>query len=113
MCFTGLQGHFTIHSLRATAATKLFEAGIDEQLIMQRTGHSTTAGVRSYKRVGEKLRSITSDVLNCNKKPKTEESVLDSDSKQDQFIIRDTNVPVLNLGGATNFAINFNIGKDS
>ena len=28
----------TNHSLRATAATRLFEAGVDEQLIMQRTG---------------------------------------------------------------------------
>ena len=94
---------------------------------MQRTGHSTTAGVHLYKWVGEKLHSITSEILNCNKKPKTEESVVDSDSKQDQFMIRDTrsddkqsmqenkfsNVPVLNLGGATNFIINFNIGKDS
>ena len=62
------------HSLRATAATRLFEAGVDEQLIMQRTGHLTTAGVRSYKRVGENLRSITSDVLNCAKKVKSEDN---------------------------------------
>ena len=119
----GLQGRFTNHSLRATAATRLFEAGVDEQLIMQRTGHSTTAGVRSHKRIGEKIRSVTSDVLNCNKKVKTEESVLDLDSKHDQVITRDnskpivpeskfSNLPVLNLGGATNFTINFNIGKD-
>ena len=66
----GLQGHFTNHSLRATAATRLFKAGVDEQLIMQRTGHSTTAGVCSYKRVGEKLCSITSEVLNCTKNQK-------------------------------------------
>ena len=31
----GLQGHFTNHSLCATAATRLLEAGVDEQLIMQ------------------------------------------------------------------------------
>ena len=36
---------------------------LDEQLIMQRTGHSSNA-VRAYKRVGEKLRTVTSDVLN-------------------------------------------------
>lgn len=65
LCKRGeIAGHFTNHSLRATAATRLFEAGIDEQLIMQRTGHSSNTGVRSYKRVGEKLRQITSDVLN-------------------------------------------------
>ena len=64
----GLTSHFTNHSLRSTAATRLFEAGVDEQLIMLRTGHSTTSGVRSYKRVGEKLKYVTSDVLNSTKK---------------------------------------------
>ena len=41
---------------------------------MQHTGHSTTAGVRSYKRIGEKLRCVTSDVLNSEKNVKTEEA---------------------------------------
>ena len=59
-----IDGYYTNHSLRASAATRLFEAGVDEQLIMQRTGHSSTCGVRSYKRVGEKLRTVTSTVLN-------------------------------------------------
>ena len=70
----GLQEHYTNHFLHATAATRLFEAGVDEQLIMQHTGHSTTAAVRSYKRIGEKLRCVTSDVLNSEKKVKTEEA---------------------------------------
>ena len=39
----GITGYFTNHSLRATSATQLFEAQIDEQLIMQKTGHSSTA----------------------------------------------------------------------
>ena len=43
----GVNGYYTNHSLRATAATRLFEAGVDEQLIMLRTGHSTSSGVRS------------------------------------------------------------------
>ena len=91
LCTTaGLQGHFTNHSLRATAATRLFEAGVDKQLIMQWTGHSTTAGVCSYKRVGEKLYSVTSNTLNCNKKIKTEDSVLDLDGKQNQVTSRDS-----------------------
>ena len=53
----GIQGHFTNHSLRATSATRLVEAQIDEQLIMQSTGHSSTA-VRAYKRIGEKLHQM-------------------------------------------------------
>ena len=35
-----VSGHFPNHSLRATAATRTFDAGIGEQLIMHRTGHS-------------------------------------------------------------------------
>ena len=109
----GLQGHFTNHSLRATAATRLFEAGVDEQLIMQRTGHSTTAGVRSYKRVGEKLRSVTSNVLNCAKKVRTEEnqSVDCSSKPEPRNATVENKLPVLNLGDAANFTINFNFGK--
>ena len=40
----GISGRSTNHSLRATAATRLFDAGVDEQLIMTRTGHSSTTG---------------------------------------------------------------------
>ena len=44
----GIPGHYTNHSLRVTSATMLYEACVDEQLIMQRKGHSSTA-VRAYK----------------------------------------------------------------
>ena len=39
----GIKCHFTNHSLRATSVTQLFEAGLDEQLIMQRIRHTSTA----------------------------------------------------------------------
>ena len=45
---------------------RLFGAGVDEQLIMARTGHSSVSGVRTYKRKVEKLQEITSDVLNTS-----------------------------------------------
>ena len=44
--------YFTNHSLHAITATRLFEANVDEQLIIQRTGHMSSA-VRSYKQIGE------------------------------------------------------------
>ena len=47
----GIVGKKTNHSLRATAATRLFQEGIDEQLIMNVTGHRSTDGVQAYKRV--------------------------------------------------------------
>ena len=46
----GFEGHYTKHSLRVSLATRLFNAKVDEQLIMSRTGHSSTDGVRAYKR---------------------------------------------------------------
>ncbi len=44
----GLSGFFTNHSGKKTCATSLFQAGIDEQLICDRTGHRSKA-VREYK----------------------------------------------------------------
>lgn len=63
-------GHYTNHSLRSTSTTRLFNAHVDEQLIMMRTGHSSEKGVRAYKRTSEQLLEETSDVL--NKKDKKE-----------------------------------------
>ena len=39
----GFHGFYTNHSLRATTATRLYESGLDEQLIAERTGHRSTA----------------------------------------------------------------------
>lgn len=49
----GVKGHFT----KCCNATKSRRA-----TDMQRTGHSSNTGVRSYKRIGERLLSVTSDV---------------------------------------------------
>ena len=67
----GIEGYFTNHSLRVTAATRMFDAGVDEQLIMSRTGHSSTVGVRSYKRITSSLKEKTSNVLNGPSGPDT------------------------------------------
>ena len=49
---TGLPGHYTNHSLHATMATKLYQNNVDEQMIMEITGHHSLA-VRSYKRTSD------------------------------------------------------------
>ena len=46
-------------SLRVTSATRLFQSGIDEQLIMSHTGHRSVYGVRSYKRISEEQKSAS------------------------------------------------------
>ena len=109
----GFDGYFTNHSLRATTATRLFEARVDEQLIMQQTGHTSNA-VRSYKRVGEKLRALTSDVLNgrTNIEDTKVEKVNDEVqmlTKLQENPVKDENVPPgINLVGASNCTININ-----
>lgn len=62
----GIEGKVTNHSLRATAATRLYHSKLDEQLVMERTGHRSSA-VREYKRTSnDQLREI-SNVLYGNK----------------------------------------------
>ena len=58
----GFPGFFTNHSLRSTAATKMYRCNIDEQLIMEITGHRSLA-VRSYKRTCDQQRKVASNVL--------------------------------------------------
>ena len=60
----GIRGHKTNHSLRATTATRLFHAGIDEQLKMETTGHHSVDRVCSYKHTSQEQIANLSDILN-------------------------------------------------
>ena len=51
----GLPGYYTNHSLRATAATRLYQGQFDEQVIQELTGHRSLA-VRSNKRTSSEQR---------------------------------------------------------
>ena len=73
MCkLAGIGGYKTNHSLRATAATRLYSSGVNEQLVMERTGHRSTEGVRSYKRTSSEQQEAVSDILSLRKRPCTE-----------------------------------------
>ena len=72
----GIGGYKTNHSLRATAATQLYSSGVDEQLVMERTGHRSTEGVRSYKRTSSEQQEIVSDILSSCKRSCTELQLL-------------------------------------
>ena len=63
MCHTaGLPGHYTNHSHHATMATKLYQNNVDEQMIMEITGHRSLA-VRSYKRTSDRQQRQASRCL--------------------------------------------------
>ena len=73
---TGIKGYKTNHSLRATSATCLYSSGVDEQLVMEQTGHCSTEGIRSYKRTLSEQQEAVSDILNnIAKKPCTDISL--------------------------------------
>ena len=83
------EGHYTNHSLRATLATRLYEAGVDEQLIQESTGHRSVEALRNYKRTNSDQKFHVHKKARC-------EAIVSSES----FNSCDQNV-VNNLTGAT------------
>ncbi|XP_053384594.1 uncharacterized protein LOC128550162 [Mercenaria mercenaria] len=61
-----LKGVYSNHSGKRTCATSMYEAGIDEQDIMDRTGHRSVTAVRKYKRLNDKICKKVSNVLDPN-----------------------------------------------
>ena len=57
-----LEGRVTNHSLRANAASRLYQSNLDEQLVMERTGHHSTA-VCSYKCTSSEQLQNVSEIL--------------------------------------------------
>ena len=60
----GLDGFFTNHSLRRTAATRLFRAGKNVKLIKEITGHVSNA-VEKYEVTSDEQRIELSSILQC------------------------------------------------
>ena len=70
----GIPGYFTNHSLCVTAGTRWYDARVDEDTIMRRTGHRSSQGVRMYKRETEKLKELSSNKVQDHKKVKLDNS---------------------------------------
>ena len=49
-CEAKIGGQKTNHSLRATGVSELFEAGVPEKIIKERTGHRSLEALRLYER---------------------------------------------------------------
>ena len=122
----GFEGHYTNHSLRVSLATRLFDAQVDEQLIMSRTGHSSTDGVRAYKRASNKLKQLTSDVLNRSALPVAKHIESEQEKRPEEEALKpaceaepplkrpcfenkeNPSVPAIQISGGTNITININ-----
>ncbi|XP_071125661.1 uncharacterized protein KIAA1958-like [Mytilus edulis] len=69
-----LKGNFSNHSGKRTLATRLYQAGVSEQMIMDRTGHRSKKAVRTYKRPADSMLKDVSNILNpSNKQIKLED----------------------------------------
>ena len=61
----GIPEYHTNYSLRASAAIRQHQSGcIEEQEIMERTGHRSSEAIRSYKKSSNKQLQQVSDILN-------------------------------------------------
>ena len=66
MCnMAGLSGNKTNHSLRATGATHMYESGVPEKLIQERTGHHSLEALRSYERSNAGQHQTVSAILSA------------------------------------------------
>ena len=59
----GVGGNKCNQSLRATGATELYQAGVPEKVIQERTGHLSLTGLRQYERTSGKQHKAVSQVL--------------------------------------------------
>lgn len=132
----GLVGNFTNHSIRATAITRMYDSGLAEKMIMKRSGHRSSEGVRAYQRenasavvkVSNALSSSRSLVANtgeasstCNDQTDSVQSV--DISEEDRLLVNacidcEKRQSQINLGGILQGAnvgsvnINININKN-
>ena len=61
----GIKGNKTNHSLRATGATELYESGVPEKLIQERTGHRSLEALRVYERTNVQQHKAVSSTLSA------------------------------------------------
>ena len=59
---TGIPGYYTNHSLRSSSVTRMYQSGVDEQLIQEITGHRSLA-VQSYKQTSQSQRQRASQII--------------------------------------------------
>ena len=100
----GFNGKYTNHSLRVTTATRLFNAHIPDQLIMNQTGHRSTSAVTKYKRPNESQLQDVTAIINGNKTTPADHEGHEPPSKQLKYSTA-TSTYVFNISGDNN---NFN-----
>ena len=66
MCsLAGIEGRVTNHSLRATSVTQMYESGVPEKVIQERTGHKSLDALWVYERTNAQQHETVSKVLSA------------------------------------------------
>lgn len=66
MCsLAGIEGRVTNHSLHAMSVTQMYESGIPEKVIQERTGHKSLEALRVYERTNAQQHETVSMVLSA------------------------------------------------
>ena len=55
--------HFTNHCLRATAVTRMYNQGVPEKLISEKSGHRTLEGLRSYEQSSVEMSKAAGEII--------------------------------------------------
>ena len=74
----GIEGHFQNHSTRKSTCTRLFQKGVDPQLIEEQTGHKSEA-IMLYKKLNLAMKKQVFDMLSVL--PSEMQSIRDAESK--------------------------------
>ena len=65
---SGLEVHYTNHSLRATAVTRMFNSGVPEKIIGEKSGHRSLEALRSYAHTSMEQEKAAGEVIANPKK---------------------------------------------
>ncbi len=63
-----IDGRKANHSLHSTGASELFQAGVPEKIIKERTGHHSLEALQTYERTTTEQQQAISDILSAEKK---------------------------------------------
>ena len=73
---------YTNHSLRATAATRMFAGSVPEKLVAEKTGHRSLKVLRSYERMDTRMQmAIDAVISNATSKFNAQESENEQDTE--------------------------------
>ena len=60
---SGLEVRYTNHSLRVTAMTRMFNSGVPEKIIGEKSGHRSLEALRCYEHTSKELERSAGDII--------------------------------------------------